>query len=275
MFAQYCSATPGYFRAMGIPLVRGRFFTEQDAAGSPAVVLISESLARRYWPGENPVGRMIRVRDPLTVIGVVGDTRHNGPAQDPGPQIYWPHAQAPSSRMSLAVRTAGSPSALAAAVRAEIRKMEREALVTRVRTMEQTLSESVAGSRILTVLLGGFAGFALMLAAMGLYGVIAYSLSQRTRELGVRIALGAGSGDVLRLVLGEALLLALAGVAIGSAGAFAATRALSSLLYHVTARDPAVFIAAPTLLALVALTAGYVPARRAAAIEPASALRCE
>jgi putative ABC transport system permease protein len=141
--------------------------------------------------------------------------------------------------------------------------------------MERALSDSVAGPRVLTVLLGSFAGFALVLAALGLYGVIAYSVSQRTHELGVRIALGAGRGDVLKLVLGEALALALAGITIGMAGAFAATRLLSSLLYRVAARDPAVFATVPVLLALVVLVASYVPARRAAAVEPLAALRCE
>jgi putative ABC transport system permease protein len=276
MSAQFLTATPSYFRAAGIPLRRGRLFSEQDVPGSPAVILINETMARRFWPNEDPIGQRIRRgKQLLTIVGMVGDVRHNGPAQETGSQFYFPHAQQPSGTMSLAVRTAVAPLKLAAAVRAEIRGMEREALVTRVQTMERSLSDSVAGRRVLTVLLGSFAGFALVLAALGLYGVIAYSVSQRTHELGVRIALGAGRGDVLKLVLGEALALALGGIMIGMAGAFAATRLLSSLLYRVAARDPSVFATVPVLLVLVVLVASYVPARRAAAVEPLAALRCE
>ncbi|MGA9626780.1 MAG: ABC transporter permease [Bryobacteraceae bacterium] len=276
MSAQFLTATPSYFRAAGVPLRRGRLFTDQDVPGSPAVILINETMARRFWPNEDPIGQRIRRGTRvLTIVGIVGDVRHNGPAKETDPQFYFPYAQQPSGTMSLAVRTAAEPLKLAAAVRAEIRGMEREAQVTRVQTMERSLSDSVAGPRVLTVLLGSFAGFALVLAAMGLYGVIAYSVSQRTHELGVRIALGADRGDVLKLVLGEALVLAVAGITIGMAGAFAGTRLLSSLLYRVAARDPAIFVAVPVLLALVALAASYVPARRAAAIEPLAALRCE
>ena len=276
MSAQYLTATPSYFRAAGIPLRRGRLFTDQDVPGSPAVILINDTMARRFWPNEDPIGQRIRRgKRVLTIVGMVGDVRHNGPDKDTGPQFYLPHAQQPSGTMYLAVRAAAEPLKLAAAVRLEIRGMEREALVTRVQTMERSLSDSVAGPRVLTVLLGSFAGFALVLAALGLYGVIAYSVSQRTHELGVRIALGAGRGDVLKLVLGEALALALAGITIGMAGAFAATRLLSSLLYRVAARDPSVFATVPVLLALVVLVASYIPARRAAAVEPLAALRCE
>jgi putative ABC transport system permease protein len=276
MSAQYLTATPTYFRAVGIPLRRGRLFTGQDVPGSPAVILINDAMARRFWPNEDPIGQRIRrSKRVLTIVGIVGDVRHNGPDKETEPQVYFPHAQQPSGTMYLAVRTAAEPLKLAAAVRAEIRGMEREALVTRVQTMDRSLSDWVAGPRVLTVLLGSFAAFALLLAALGLYGVVAYSVSQRTHELGVRIALGAGRRDVLRLVLGQALVLALAGITIGMAGAFAATRLLSSLLYRVAARDPAIFVAVPVLLALAALVAGYVPARRAAAIEPLAALRCE
>jgi len=277
MSTQHNIATPDYFRTMGIPLRRGRLFGEQDRSGADSVALINETLARRFWPGEDPIGHRIRFMggDPMTIVGIVGDVRHNGPAHDVGTQLYVPYAQWPSGLLFLAVRTASDPLRLASAVRAEVRQMDPGLPVARLRTMEQALSDWVAGPRIITILLGSFAAFALVLASMGLYGVTAYSISQRTHEVGVRMALGAGRLDVVRLVLGDAILLVLAGLAVGLAGAFAVTRVLSSLLYRVTATDPTIFTAVPVLLTAVAVLAGYLPARRAARIDPVEALRYE
>jgi len=277
MSAQHCIATPEYFRTMGIPLRQGRLFGEQERSGSEAVAIINDTMARRFWPGMDPIGHRIRFMggNPMTIVGIVGDIRHNGPAREAGPQLYIPYEQWPSALLFLAVRTVSDPLRLASAVRAEIRQMDPGLPVARLRTMEQALSDWVAGPRIITMLLGSFAAFALVLACMGLYGVTAYSISQRTHEVGVRMALGAGRLDVLRLVLGDAMLLVLPGLAIGLAGAFAVTRVLSSLLYRVTATDPTIFTAVPVLLAAVAVLAGYLPARRAARIDPVEALRYE
>ena len=274
--------TPGYFRAMSIPLRRGRQFTDQDAEGAPGVVLINETMARRWWPNEDPLGKRIALyTSPQTVgpwlqiVGIVGDVKHRGLAAEIDPEMYLPHMQTFSAAMFVAVRTVADPASMAAAVRAQVRALDRDLPVSSIRTMEKVLADAVAQPRLRVWLLGGFAALALILAVMGLYGVISYSVTQRTHELGVRMALGAQTPDLLRLVVAQGMLVTLIGLGIGLAGAFALTRLLASLLFSVSATDAAIFTAVPLLLALVALAATAIPARRAARLDPMTALRYE
>ncbi len=279
--ANYRIATPRYFRALGIPLRRGRLFTDADKEDSAPVVIVNETLARRFWPGEDPIGRRLKNPRPnadapwRTVVGVVGDIRHAGLASLATPEIYVPQLQAPAPPMYLAIRTAGNPAAQASAVRAAIRAVDPDLPVSKVRTLETLLDASSANARVTALLFGAFAAMALALAAIGIYGVISYSVSRRTHELGIRMALGAGRRDLLRLVLGEGMRLAAAGLAIGLAGALATTRLLSALLFEVRAGDPRVFAGVAVLLALVSLAAVCVPACRAMRLAPIAALRHE
>ena len=282
--SDYRRATPDYFRAMGIPVTRGRAFTEHDTAQSPPVMLVNEAFARRFFPGEDPLGKRITGSDTgagnprvtREVVGVVGDVRHAGLEEEVTPEYYVAFAQNPVSNLTLVVRAAaGDPAALAGGVRAAVREVNREQPVYNVRTMEQLLSESVARRRFHMTLLATFAGLALLLAAVGIYGVMSYTVTQRTHEIGIRLALGAQKRDVLRLVVGHGLRLALTGVGLGLLGAFALTRLLASLLYGVGAADAAVYGAVALLLTLVALLACYLPARRATRVDPMQALRYE
>ncbi|MGB7921784.1 MAG: ABC transporter permease [Pyrinomonadaceae bacterium] len=274
--------SPDYTSALGIKLKTGRLFTEQDKKESAPVVLIDETLAERYWPNEDPVGqRMGFNRDdkgqPIwrEVVGVVGHVKHYGLDAESRVQIYLPYLQVSRSSMSLVVRTDGDPASLAPALRREILALDKDQPVASLRTMEDVVSESVAQPRFSTLLLGVFAGVALILAAVGIYGVIAYSVMQRTHEIGIRMALGAGRGDILKLVLGQGMALALTGIAIGLVAAFIVTRVMTSLLFNVSATDPTTFAAVALLLALVALVAIYIPARRAMKVDPMIALRYE
>jgi putative ABC transport system permease protein len=284
-------ATPDYFRALGVPLLRGRFFTESDGAQSPLVVILNDTMARRYWPGEDPIGRRVvlgsrerqgRVRagsgnepDWMQVVGVVGDMRGRALDAEPRPELYLPYWQWPWYEVDLVVRTSGDPAAAAAALRREARQLDRDALITEVRMMEEILDGSVAQPRFRAWLLGAFAGAALLLAAIGIYGVTAYSTRQRTREIGIRMALGALPASVLRMVVLEAVRLAALGAAIGLAGSVAAGRLLSALLYGVSATSWPTFTAVALLLAAIAVGAAFMPARRAAQVDPLAALRQE
>jgi putative ABC transport system permease protein len=269
--------SPDYFRAMGIPTLRGQEFTEENL--QRIRLIVSESLQQRYFPDEDPVGRGIKLNRPehpgpfIPIIGVAKDVRQSGPQQDARPSLYIPLLSQPA--MTLAVRTAGDPLALASAVRRAVLAVDAEQPIHDVRTLEQRLAEAVAQERFRTLLLGFFAGVALLLAAVGIYGVMAYAVSQRTREIGIRMALGAQAAEALKLVLRHGLKLALSGVALGLAGAFALTRLMSSLLFGVTPADPATFTAASLLLTAVALVACYVPAWRATKVDPMIALRHE
>ena len=279
------SVSPNYFRAMNIPLLKGRYFTPQDNASNADAAILSASLARRLWPNDDPLGRQINVdgfSKPRQVVGVVGDVyqlgvgvQPNGGHSDVKSEIYVPYDQRPSHLLCLAIRTAADPLGIARAVQSKIWSVDKQQAVSFVETMDQLASETVVLQRASMILLGVFAGLALVLASIGIYGVISYSASRRTHEIGIRIALGAGAGDVLRLVVGEGLALTLTGVAIGMAGAFGLTRFLSSLLYGVRASDPATFVAVPVVLICVALTACYIPARRATRVDPMVALRYE
>jgi putative ABC transport system permease protein len=287
--AQNRWVSPGYFRMMSIPLLKGREFTAQDAAQSLAVVVIDEALARRYWPNQNPLGARLRIDDggaepprEVEIVGVVGDVKHVGLEDEPTPTVYAPVYQIPQgnvssliNNMSLVVRTAGDPLALQSAVRREVQAVDRDVPASGARTMEQFLSASVAPRRFSLLLLGIFAGAALLLAAMGIYAVISYSVAQRTHEIGIRMALGAGRRDVLKMILGGGLKLILTGLAVGVSGAFALTRLMSSLLFGVSAVDPATFVIISALLSGVALLACYIPARRAMNVDPMEALRYE
>ncbi|HMC61976.1 MAG TPA: ABC transporter permease, partial [Candidatus Solibacter sp.] len=257
---------PGYAATLRIPVARGREFTERDDAHAPLVAMVNQSLARRYWPNENAVGKHIllgRIPQPLEVVGVLGDVRNLGVAADVGLEIYIPFAQRPWANINLIVRTAGDPHAFVSAVRARVLSIDADQPVTAVQTMEELLETGAAQSRFTASLLGALSGTALLLAVVGIYSVIAYSVAERTHEMGIRIALGAEPADILRMVLRQGLLLALSGIVIGVAASFALTRLMASLLYHVSVTDPATFAIGSLLFAAVALLASYLPARRA------------
>jgi len=268
------------FHTMNIPVLAGRTFTEQEATEQRQVVIISEELARKYFPDEDPIGKRITVEmtdkpAPTEIIGVVGDIKHERLDAETRPMVYWAHPQLAYPSMTLVVRTTIDPLSVAAAAQREIRMMDKEQPVSDVRTMKAWLGESTARSRFGALLLGLFAALALALASIGIYGVIAYSVTQRTHELGIRIALGAQKRDVLKLVLGEGLLMTGAGIAAGVVTAFMLVRVLTSLLYGVSATDPWTFASVVVVLAGVALLACYIPARRAMKVDPMTALRYE
>jgi putative ABC transport system permease protein len=270
--------TPGYAAAMRIPIRHGREFTQHDDAKAPPLIMVNETLARRYWPNQNPVGKHIllgRQPAPSEIAGVLGDVPNLAVGTDPQAEIYVPFAQIPSATQYLIVRTSGDPRSLTAAVRARVLALDRDQPVTGVQSMEEVLETGAAQPRFTTYLLGGLSATAFLLSMVGIYGVIAYSVAERTQEMGIRIALGADGRDILRLVLRHGLALAGTGIAIGLAAAFALTRLMSSLLYHVSVTDPATFIAGPALFAAVALMASYLPARRAMRVDPVVALRAE
>ncbi|HZN12207.1 MAG TPA: ABC transporter permease, partial [Blastocatellia bacterium] len=269
-----------YFGVMNIPLLRGRDLTPQDREGAPYVCLVNESMVRQYFPDEDPLGKRIRWArgdSPwMTIVGVVADARHQGLDQPAEPAVYDSYAQTvqPWKRwMYLAVRSSEDPARIAAAVKRQVWTVDARLPVTRVRTMAEVASASLAGRQFVMLLLLIFAGVALLLAAVGIYGVIAYAVALRTHEIGVRMALGAGPRDVLALVLRQGLALTAAGVALGLAASLALTRIMVSLLYGVGATDPTTFGAIAVVLALVALLACYVPARRATKVDPVVALR--
>ncbi|MGH9868054.1 MAG: ABC transporter permease [Candidatus Polarisedimenticolia bacterium] len=274
--------SPDYFRTMGIPVTGGRPFTGADRDGSQPVAVISESMARLHWSGEDPVGRRIKSGPSAsgnpywTVVGVVKDVHQFDLGADPRPQIYLPYAQVGFfAPRDLVVRTSGEPLALAASVRRVVQDLDRDQPIAQVRTMEEIVSSSVGTQRFSTLMLGLFALVALALASVGIYGLISYSVSQRTREIGIRMALGAQRRDVLRLVIFEGMTLVLVGAGIGLLGALALTRLMQGLLYGVSAVDPVTFLATFLLLAAVALSACYLPARRAARGDQIAAIRCE
>ena len=277
--AHYTVVSPGYFDALKIPLRSGRTLTEHDDARSPRVALVGEALARKFFAGENPVGRRIVPDEsvpPLEIVGVVGDARRTSLASEAEPEFYVPFGQAAQRRMNLVVRTgAGDPLALASSLRGAVAELDKDQLIWQTRTLDHLVSASVASRRFNMTLLGLFAGVAMLLAALGLYGVMAYSVTRRTHEIGVRMALGARGGDVLRMVVGQGMRLAALGVAIGLAAAFAVTRVLASLLYGVTTTDPLTYAGLAALLASVAFLASYLPARRATKVDPMEALRYE
>ncbi|MGH9816545.1 MAG: ABC transporter permease, partial [Candidatus Acidiferrales bacterium] len=276
VIAWYRAATPDYFRTMSIPLRRGRLFTEADSASAPLVLLANESFVKKHLPGEDPIGKRIgspqRWRE---IIGIVGNVRNFGLDREEPPAVYLPHAQLSTRFMTLVLRTERDPLAVAATLRGVVREIDPAVALANVSTMEQAVQTSMADRRWTMTLLCAFASLAMLLAAIGLYGVMAYSVGQRTQEIGIRVALGAQRGDVLRMVLRDGMKLWVIGVALGEAGAFVATRWLGSLLFGVGAMDPLTFIVAPVLLAGVAVLATVIPARRAMRVDPMVALRYE
>jgi putative ABC transport system permease protein len=274
--------TPGYFAAVGIRLVRGRLLTEADHENAPLVVLISNTAAERWWPHQDPIGRRLKVpgfdyqpQPWRTVVGVVQDVKQAGLGAPPTMQIYLPHAQYRNGYLTLVVRTKSDPLALAAEVRRQVAEVDPEQAVSNIASMDQVLFDSIASRRFSAILLGTLAGLGLLLASVGVYGVISYGVSQRTREIGIRMALGAARGDVLSLVVGEGMKLLLLGVGAGAISSLLLTPVLSGLLFGVSPRDPVAFAASAVFLAAVALLACYVPARRASRIDPMVALRYE
>ncbi len=268
--------TPDYFQTMGIPLRRGRVFTEQDREGALPVAVIDEKLARTYFPDADPMGKRLAIGGKnWQIVGVVGHVKNYGVDQESRVETYLPFYQSPRPAMSLVVRTTMDPAQLAGPIRGEVRQVDPNQAVSDVRTMERLVADSVAPKRISALLLGIFAAIAVLLAAVGLYGVISYTVAQRTREIGIRMALGAGGGDVLAMVVKQALALGGLGMAIGLGGAALLTRAMKGLLFGISAVDPLTFAAVPAALALVVLAACYLPARRATRIDPVTALRYE
>ena len=275
----YYAVTPDYFTAMGIPLLRGRLFTEHDNKNARPVALINETMANQYFPDEDPIGKSIHVTHGeekfREIVGIVGDVKQYGLAQPSPLQTYEPYFQMPFSGATMVVRTEGNPATLSGAIRSEVLAIDNEQPVSRIRTLDQILSGSVQQERFLMLLLGVFAAVAMVLAAVGLYGVMNYAVTQRTHELGIRMALGASAGDVLKLIVGHGMMLALIGVAIGLAGAFALTRLMDTMLFSISTTDPLTFAGISVLLTGVALVACLAPARRAVKVDPIRALRHE
>jgi putative ABC transport system permease protein len=272
----------GFFKTMGMPLLAGRFFTDADNANSPDVVIINESMAKRYFGNESPLGKRFkqggldRMGNPwMEIVGVVGDVKYSGLESKPEPAYYISHLQGRSRSMYMVVRTHTDPMNLSSAIHNEVWSIDKDQPVARVRTMEQVLSASVSQPKFHTLLIGVFAVTALLLAAVGIYGVISYSVTQRTHEFGIRMALGARQASIIKMVVGQGLRLALIGTGIGLVGAYFATEVLTSLLFGVSATDPLTFISISLFLTGVALFASYVPARRATKVDPMIALRYE
>ncbi len=273
--------SPEYFNALGIPLLKGRGFTDRDDQTSPGVVIVSESWARRFFPNEYPIDKRIKLggrdstRPWLSIVGIAGDVHDTALESNARPCVYIPYPQFPSSGMTLVVRAAIDPKALIPAIRDEVWAVDKDQPLTDVKTMDQYVADSVSPRRFNAMLLAIFASLALVLASVGIYGVMAYAVTQRTHEVGIRVALGAQPSDVIKLVVGRGMAPVVAGVAIGLAGALALTRVMTSLLYGVSATDPLTFAVVSVLLVAVALLASYIPARRATKVDPMVALRCE
>jgi predicted permease len=264
----------GYFQAMRIPMRAGRDFTEHDRVGAPLVAIVNESMARRLWPGEDPIGKELLNPKPVTVVGVVADVRHLALEKDSGLELYFPIRQTGDfSSVDIVVRAKTDPATLAGAVRAALLPLNPGLPANEFRPLETRVDKAVSPRRFIVLLLGGFAGIALLLASLGIYGVISYSVSQRTQEIGIRMALGASAQNVRFSVLRQAMILALAGVVIGALGAWIAGRMLGSLLYGVSASDPLTFGGMVGVLTMVAMAAAYFPARRASLVDPMTALR--
>jgi putative ABC transport system permease protein len=279
--ANYVAISPGYFRVMGMSLLAGRAFDQHDVASAPRVTVISAAMARLYFPNEDPLGKQITFGFPpdkplaREIVGVVSNVRDVGLGKDPGAMMYVPYAQSPFWGANLVVKTTLSLASVAATIRRDVRNIDKDLPVTDVQAMPDVIEASVAQPRFRAFLLGLFAAMALILAATGIFGVISYSVSCRTNEIGIRVALGASRATILRMVLREGVVLTAAGLAVGVPAALAASRLVEQMLFEVSAHDPATLAMVAGVLAAVALVAGYVPARRALRVDPLVALRYE
>jgi putative ABC transport system permease protein len=276
--ANYYRVTSGYFRAMQIPLKRGRLITDQDTATSPPVVVINETMARRMFPGEDALGKRVDIPGNSylrEIVGIVGDVTQENLRTPTPPQVYEPFTQKPSNSLKVLLRTPQDPLRFADTVRQEVRAIDQAQPVSEARLMDDIVATSLTRDRFSVYILGAFAAVALILAAVGLYGVVAYFVTQRTNEIGVRIALGADARGIQRLVVVQSLRVVLVGVTLGLIGAVFLSRVLQSLLYEVRPRDPLTLAGVATLLLIVAFAAAIIPARRAARVDPVLALRAE
>ncbi|MCA1635944.1 MAG: ABC transporter permease [Acidobacteria bacterium] len=277
-YAEYRMVSPHYFEAIGTPLRQGRVFNETDDEKSRRVVIVGESLARRFFPAGSAVGGHIVISDedgPLEIVGVAADVKDEDIEEEPELGVYLPYSQDPWWRMALVIRTAADPEGLAPAVRAEVLALDRDLPVYNVRTMQAVINESLSPKRLAMIMFGFFAACALLLAGVGIYAVMSYAVTQRTHEIGIRLALGAQPSDILRLVVGHGILLTLIGLALGLAGGFAMARAMTEILYGVSTTDPLTFVGISLLLAGIALLASFIPARKATKVDPMVALRYE
>ena len=272
------SISPGYFQTLGIPSVKGRDFSDRDKSDMPKAAIINRDLARIYFPNEDPIGKRITFDDGgswIAIVGVIGDVRQLGLDSSARPEVYLPYLQVASPSMSLVIRTASNPSSLVAGVKSQIQMIDKDLPIDDAKTMQQLLLESTSGRRFNMLLLTVFAVVALVLATVGIYGVMSYTVTQRTHEIGIRVAVGAQPRDVFRMVIGKGMLLAMIGVATGLVGAFGLTRLMTTMLFGVEPTDPATFVSIAVLLTSVALAACYIPGRRAMGVDPMVALRYE
>jgi putative ABC transport system permease protein len=279
--AGYFVITPDFFRALGVPVLKGRTFAESDARQSARVAIVNETMAKRFWPNEDPLDKRFRIWSAnketnwVSIVGVVSDVKRLQMAEAPEAQVYYPHTQVDWAGMTLVVRGAADPAGMTAAVRNSIGAVDRKVPLYNILTMSEVMTKSVWLPRVYGLVFGVFGVVALLLATVGLYGVVSYSVGQRRHEIGIRRALGALPFDVLKIVIGQGMLLALLGIGIGLAAAFAVTRVLSSLLHGVSATDPAIFGSMSLIFAAVALAASYIPARKAMSVDPMIVLRCD
>jgi predicted permease len=273
--------SPDFFPALGIPLIKGRYFTAHDNQDSTPVAIVSEGFVSRFFPNQEPIGQRVKQSGPgygdkwMNIVGVVGNVKYLGLTVDTDPALYIPFAQSYSPQTFIAVRSTGDAGGLTAALRRSIQSIDPGVTLAQNSTMEEALDLSVSQPRFDTMLLSSFAGIALLLAAVGIYGLIAYSVAQRTHEIGVRMALGADQTDVLRMVVRQSTALAIIGIGLGLGGAFILTRLLKTMLFGVGAADTLTFVAAPLVIMLVVFVATFVPALRATRISPVVALRYE
>jgi predicted permease len=279
-FANYTIASPGYFSSVGTPLLRGRDFLDTDTDHSTPVTIINSSMANKFWPGENPIGKQLALGSPayppMTIVGVVPNIKHLSLRDEPGPEMYVPFTQKPFPSMLImhfVLRCKADPGSLIGSVRASLRSLDPDLPIARVTTLEAIVANSIAGQRFSMLLLGAFAATSLLLASCGLYGLISYSVGQRTREVGIRVALGAERGAVIGMFLGQGARLVSVGIVLGLVAAAGVTHAMAGFLYGVQPTDAGTFSCVSLLLIAVALLACYVPARRATRIDPIVALR--